>query len=469
MRRTRGISLLLLLLGIGSLHAQQAGRYGHYEVYDTDLLPREEYAGRRSAGLSKLDSSSALLVRAADIRTRSNDVDYEFRQRNNMLYLTGVTEEKSALLLVPHGISVDGTSAREILFVQARNPSMETWTGITMGPDVAAQVTGIRLVLPYSRLGDILNDLLPAIDTLYYDGWLHGVEKEPLTGTLFAWDREMKKRLEGKAAKLQIRPAGSILNMMRVIKSPAEIALMRRAIDISVEAHRETIRHARPGMHEYELEAIMEYNFKRLGAEEPGYPSIVGSGSNSCILHYESNRRQTEPGNMIVMDCGAEYHGYSADVTRTIPIGGKFSPEQRAIYDLVLDAQKEAIGLCRVGASFQDPHRKAVEIIGSGLVKLGIISDESEYMKYFMHGTSHFLGMDVHDVGDMSVPLASGMVMTVEPGIYIAPGSPCDPKWWGIGVRIEDDILVTNDGPVNLSGKLERGAEEIERLMGGNP
>jgi Xaa-Pro aminopeptidase len=338
-----------------------------------------------------------------------------------------------------------------------------------MGPDVAAQVTGIRLVLPYSRLGDILNDLLPAIDTLYYDGWLHGMEKEPLTGTLFAWDREMRKRLEGKAAKLQIRPAGSILNTMRVIKSPAEIALMRRAIDISIEAHRETIRHARPGMHEYELEAIMEYNFKRLGAEEPGYPSIVGSGPNSCILHYESNRRQTEPGNMIVMDCGAEYHGYSADVTRTIPIGGKFSPEQRAIYDLVLDAQEEAIRLCKVGASFQDPHRKAVGIIGSGLVKLGIISDESEYMKYFMHGTSHFLGMDVHDVGDMSVPLASGMVMTVEPGIYIAPGSPCDPKWWGIGVRIEDDILVTNDGPVNLSGKLERSAEEIERLMGGKP
>jgi Xaa-Pro aminopeptidase len=461
--------LAFVLLSSVPLYAQQAGRYEHYDIYDTDLFPVTEYATRRATALSNIGRSSAMLVRAADSRVRSNDVDYEFRQRNNMLYLTGVTEQSSAILLVPGGVTVGGERVQQVLFVLDRNPMRESWTGILMGPQVAAQITGVKTVLRYSELNTVLDSLLPSLDTLYYDGWTRSMDREPLTGTTLVWEREMRKKLETKAPKLRVTSAGMIINPMRMVKSPAELAMMQRAIDITVEAHRETIRRAKAGMHEYELEAIMEYHFHRLGAEEPGYPSIVGSGPNSCVLHYETSRRKTEQGNTVVMDCGAEYHGYSADVTRTVPMGGKFSPEQRAIYNLVLKAADSAITLCRVGNSFRTPHQKAVEIIGNGLVQLGIIKDRSEYANYFMHGTSHFLGMDVHDVGDMMVPLQPGVVMTIEPGIYIAPGSDCDPKWWDIGVRIEDDIQITKDGPVNMSGKLERTAEEIEKLMGETP
>lgn len=459
------IRMLALLVLAVPLAAQEPGRYGHYDVHDTDLLPRSEFAARRAAVLRMLDSTSAMLVRSVEERTRSNDVSFPFRQRNSMLYLTGVEETESALLLVPQGVRVDGNIVRELLFVAPRNPRMELWLGVRMGPEVAPSVTGIPVVLSYTRLRGILDSLLPSLHMLYYDGWLHGSETEPLTGTTRIWDREMKKDLGPRAAHLQVQHAGMIIDSMRVIKSPAEVELLRRAVEISMEAHRETIRNARPGMHEYELEAVMESEFLRRGSESPGYPSIVGSGPNTCILHYESNRRRTEPGDLVLMDCGAEYHGYSADITRTFPVSGTFTPEQRAIYEIVAEAQREAIDACRAGNSFLLPHRKAVRVIAAGLVRLGIIHDEAEYIKHFMHGTSHFLGLDVHDVGNVHGRLRPGMVMTVEPGIYIAAGSDCDPKWWNIGVRIEDDVVITDDDPLNLSAGLAHTADEIEQLM----
>jgi Xaa-Pro aminopeptidase len=444
--------------------AQSAGRYGAYEIYDRDLPPLSEYAERRAAVLARLDSSSAMLVRSAEEQTRSNDVEYEFHQRSNMLYLTGDPEQQSALLLVPRGLSIDGKKAATVLFVGERDPIMETFNGKMMGPQVASQVTGIATVLPWSRLRGVLDTLLPKLSTIYYDGWLHGLDQEPLTGTLLAWDREMMKNLAAKFPQLQVKAAGLILNEMRLVKSPVELALLRKAIDISVEGHRATLRQAAPGMHEYELEAIMEYSFRRLGAEDPGYPSIVGSGPNSCILHYSTNRRQTQPGEVVLMDCGAEYHGYSADVTRTFPIGGTFTPEQREIYTLVYEAQTAGIAACRAGNDFRAPGKSATEIIAAGLVRLGIIKEPREVRRYFMHGTSHYIGLDVHDVGAFGL-LKPNEVLTVEPGIYIPAGSPCDPKWWNIGVRIEDDILVTDDAPVNLSGALARSADEVEAAM----
>lgn len=456
---------LLAVLLCGSAQAQEGGLYGHYNVYDSDLLPRSEYAGRRQAVLAKLQGKNGMLLRSAEVRNRSNDVDYEFRQRNNLLYLTGVTETESALLLVPGGVEVDGQRSREILFVAKRNPSKEVWTGILMGPDVAAQVTGIPVVLPYSRLQEILRKVLPTLDTLYYDDWVLDQQVEPLTGEKVLWHDVAGEPLAAVAPKLRVLHAGKILNGMRVIKSAAEIALMQKAIDISIEGHRETMRSAKPEMYEYQFEGVMESVFHRLGAEEPGYPSIVGSGPNTCILHYETNRRQSKPGELVLMDCGAEYHGYSADITRTFPVSGTFTDEQRAIYNLVLQAQTVGIAECKVGAAFFDPHKKAAGVIARGLVKLGVMKEGDDVSKYFMHGTSHFLGMDVHDVSN-SWTLTPGMVLTVEPGIYIAAGSPCDPKWWNIGVRIEDDILVTEKGPVNLSGKLERTAEDIEKMVG---
>lgn len=448
----------------GSASAQAAGRYDHYEVYDTDLLPSAEYAARRARVLEHLTSGAAMLVRSADVRNRSADVDYEYRQRNSMLYLTGVTEESSALLLAPRGVMVRGKRVKEVLFVNERNPKREIWNGIRMGPDAAAKVTGIATVLPYSDLNDVLDSMLGSTTTLYYDAWAQRDPREPLTGTVYAWETEMVGRLKGRFPGLTVRRAADLLSDMRMVKSAAEIELMRKAAEISVVAHRETIRAAVPGVHEYELEATMEYHFRRQGAEEPGYPSIVGSGPNTCILHYETNRRRTAPGDLVLMDCGAEYHGYSADVTRTFPVSGTFTPEQRAIYDLVLQAQIAGIDVCRAGNNFQAAHRVAVDIISAGLVRLGIITSPEQYRTYFMHGTSHFLGLDVHDVGTPGT-LKPGMVLTVEPGVYIAAGSPCDRKWWNIGVRIEDDILVTDADPVNLSGGLERAPEAIEALM----
>ena len=471
MSRTRFVFPSFALLIFNSLlfvpvaPAQEGGTYEHYQVYDADLFPRSEYAARRERVLETLEPGTAMLIRSADVRNRSNDVDYEFRQRNNLLYLSGMTETRSALLLVPDGVKVDGERVKEILFVAERNPSHEIWEGIRMGPEVASQVTGVGTVLPYDELSDLLDDLLPTIETLYYDNWAFEKAGEPFFEGGIDWPESVLGSMKSEGLDLEIADAGKILNGMRAIKSEAEIAMLQKAVDISAEGHRETMRQAQPGMAEYEFEATMEYTFRRLGAEDPGYPSIVGSGPNTCILHYSTNRRKSREGELVLMDCGAEYHGYSADITRTFPVSGTFTPEQRAIYDLVLEAQTEAIGECKVGKEFWDPHAKAARIIASGLVRLGIMKQGDDVRRYFMHGTSHFLGMDVHDVAD-SYKLQSGMVLTVEPGIYIPEGSKCDPKWWNIGVRIEDDILVTEEGPVNLSAGLERTADEIEGLVG---
>ena len=465
MLKTLSLLCLLVFGTLADLPAQQKGRYGHYDVYDPDLLPREEYASRRAAVLSALDSSGAMFLRSAEPLIRSNDVEFEFRQRNNFLYMSGVTENQSALLLVPRGVSIGGERVREILFVTPRDPKSEMWTGTRLGTEVAPEVTGIRTVLPISRMRGILDSLLPTLTVLYYDGWRAGRTEEPLTGTRVDLEKEARRDISEKNAKLRLRPAGEIVHRMRLVKSPAEIALMKRAVDISMNGHRAAIRAGHPGIHEYELEAIMEYEFRKGGAEDPGYPSIVGSGPNTCILHYQTSRRQTMPGDLVVMDCGAEYHGYSADLTRTFPVNGTFSPEQREIYNLVLEAQDAAIALCAPGNAFFDPHVEAMRIITDGLIRLGIITERSQASRYFPHGTSHWIGLDVHDVGGSMVKLEHGMLLTVEPGIYIPEGSPCDRRWWNIGVRIEDDILVTSNGPVNLSAQLARTADEVEALM----
>ncbi len=257
---------------------------------------------------------------------------------------------------------------------------------------------------------------------------------------------------------------GSRLGALRTVKTEAELVLLRRAIDITAEAHREAMRALRPGMHEYEVEALVEYVFHRNGAEHPGFPSIIGSGENSVILHYETNRRRMQGGDVVVMDIGAEYHGYSADVTRTVPVNGRFTPEQRAIYEIVLRAQEAGIAAARAGAPFGEVHRAAARVVAEGLRELSLITDDQEVRRFFMHGTSHYLGLYVHDVGTGG-PLLPGTVITVEPGIYIAPADDVDPRWWNIGVRIEDDVLITEAGPEILSAGAPRSVGEIEALM----
>ena len=254
------------------------------------------------------------------------------------------------------------------------------------------------------------------------------------------------------------------MGRLREIKSEEELFLMRKAISITCEAQIELIKALEPKMTEFQSEAIIEYVFKTNGAEYPGFPSILGSGENSCVLHYNTNRKTMTGDNLLVSDVGAEYHGYTADVTRTIPVDGHFSKEQKIIYDIVLKAQLAGIKKCKAGNSFWDPNVAATSVVSQELQKLGIIRSPIGVRKYFMHGTSHYLGLDVHDVGTY-LPLKANSVITVEPGIYIPEGSPCDKKWWNIGVRIEDDVLITKDEPEVLSDCIPKTTEAIEKLM----
>jgi Xaa-Pro aminopeptidase len=287
----------------------------------------------------------------------------------------------------------------------------------------------------------------------------------PLAGKNVYANSEIRKWAKERNPNLVVSQRLSGLAAFREVKDTAELRLMQRAIDISIEGHYAMMRGARPGMKEYELEALMEYHFKRGGAEDVGYASIVGSGYNACILHYSTNRRPTTKGDLVLADCGAEYHGYTADITRTFPMNGKFSREQRLLYNVVLEAQDSGIAASRVGESFREPHNAAKRVIARRLMELGVITKLEQLGKYFMHGTSHYLGLDVHDPGSYG-PLKANSVITVEPGIYIPEGSDCDRKWWNIGIRIEDDILITPNGPVNMSGKLVRTADEIEAIVG---
>jgi len=276
-----------------------------------------------------------------------------------------------------------------------------------------------------------------------------------------AWTAERARILDGVADGTSLR---ATLSDLRAIKTDEEMGPLRRAIDVTAAAQREAMRSIEPGMAEYEVEALIEYVFARNGSEAPGFASIVGSGENATVLHYETNRRRMEAGDLVVMDIGAEVHGYSADVTRTVPVDGTFSDEQRTIYELVLRAQEAGIEATRAGRGFRDPHQAAAQVIVEGLTALGLIDDPSGVRRFFMHGTSHYLGLDVHDVGSYGA-LRPGEVITVEPGIYIAPAEDVDPKWWNIGVRIEDDVLVTDGDPVVLSAGAPRDVAAIEALM----
>lgn len=460
-------TLPFVLLSALPLASQEAGTYEHYVVHDTDNFPVTEYAARRGAILERLQPGEGVLLMSAPKVTRSHDIEYDYRQRSNLLYTTGITENHAALLLVRDGVDLGDTTVHEILFVAERVRTHEVWEGVKMGPEVASRLTGVAHVRGYGQIGRTLHRLLPRIGTLF-------VEEE--NGSPF----RRRDTLEVVATALPtviepdslhrtlpvLRNAALHLNPLREIKSPAELAMMQRAIDVTIEGHRRAMRAAGPGVAEYELEAAMEYAFLAGGAEGPAYPSIVGSGPNSCILHYSASRRRTAPGDLVLMDCGAEYRGYAADITRTFPVSGRFTPEQREIYELVLAAQNAGIDACRAGREFIDPHRAAQKVIADGLLRLGIIASAGEARSYTLHFTSHLLGLDVHDVG-VRRTLEPGMVLTVEPGVYIPEGSPCDPKWWNIGVRIEDDVLVTDREPVNMSGELERSVEEIEGVVRG--
>ncbi|MDP4200839.1 MAG: aminopeptidase P N-terminal domain-containing protein [Bacteroidota bacterium] len=459
--------LQFLLLVPGMSIAQDLGHevsldtLHKYGLYDVDRLPPSFHANRRKCVLDSMAPHSVAVLLSTREKVRSNDIDYEFHEDPNFYYLTGCLEPKSALILSKDPISVAGHGVHEILFVQQRDPKQETWTGKRLGPEGALAVLRPESALPIDSLNDYLQRLLPHSDSLYYRPIGLKPESDPV---YMSAPNESMPSVENPYKVITSTRLSKVLAELREVKMPEELRLMRRAIAISNEAHNAVIRKARPGWYEYQIQGLAESIFTENGAEYTAYPCIVGSGPNSTILHYETNRRQTQPGDFIEMDMGAEYHGYAADVTRSFPISGQFTPEQRTIYSLVLEAQDSGIQACQAGAAFWAAHFAARRVIVRGLLRLGIIKDSNEYRQYFMHGTSHYLGLDVHDAGTGG-PLRSGNVLTVEPGIYIPEGSPCDRKWWNIGCRIEDDILITPTGPEILSRNSPRTIPELERLM----
>ena len=454
------VFIILILLISNLVSGQERSSYR----YENDFIPSDFYKGCRSELRTQMPDSSIAIFFSSPVRNRSNDTDYPFHQHPQFYYLTGFTEANSLLLIFKSPFSIAGKSTDEILFIPPRVKEREIWHGRMAAIDDAKNITGIQTVF-----------FSPAFDTIS----LHATDFSkvlylPLPSGIVDDRRDssdLYDQVEIFKSKFSYPPSNGdsyllskILKRMREVKKPVEINLLEKAITISCEGHREMMKALKPGMSEYQVQAVGEYVFKNKGAEDVGYPSICGGGENSCILHYETNRKPLKEGELLLLDMAAEYHGYSADVTRTLPVNGTFSNEQKIIYQLVLKAQDSAFSQCKPGNNFQDPHHAAAEIIKKGLLNLGIIKEEEDYKTYFMHGTSHYLGLDVHDAGTGN-KLSKGNVITVEPGIYIPVNSNCDPKWWNIGVRIEDDVLITANGYENLSGSCPSKVEDIEKLM----
>ncbi|MBI3509676.1 MAG: aminopeptidase P family protein [Bacteroidetes bacterium] len=458
MKKTAIIPALLFLLFCFSSFS----RISNYS-YESDLLSADFHKGRRDALRKLMPENSAAVIFSNKELIRSNDVEFDFHQDPDMYYLSGYMEPNSALVIFKEPQRFDSIITNEILFVQERDPAQEVWTGRMLGVEAASKTLGIKNVLSdkefskfnfgWKRFVNVLS--LPLRDL--------SVEKNEPLGSQSEMENSFQAQLSSNGNRGGEQLTGMLLQL-RKVKQPAELQLLKRAIDITDSGHIELMKALQPDMTEYQVQAIVEYEFKKRGAEYEGYPSICGSGENSCILHYTSNRRAFTGNELIVVDAGAEYHGYSADVTRTLPVNGKFSPEQKLIYEIVLAAQEAGIKKCMAGNDFHDPHKAAVKVIQDGLMKLGIISSPEQFDLYFMHGTSHHIGLDVHDA-DYEGKLVANNIITVEPGIYIPEGSPCDKKWWNIGVRIEDDVLITNGVPDVLSEAVPKKVEEIEKMM----
>lgn len=430
-----------------------------------------EFVKRRKQLMSVMGSDSMAILPAAPLRIRNRDVEHVYRQDSDFYYLTGFGEAEAVAVLMP------GHRSRYILFCRERDPAKAAWDGDLAGPEGAVEHFGADDAYPISDIDDILPGLLEKCERVYYTMGAHPEFDQNLIG----WINGLRTSGQrGAHAPEELIALTHHLHEMRLFKSPAEVSAMRKAAKIAAGAHQRAMRLTRPGLHEYTIEAEYLHEFRRHDAV-PSYPPIVGGGANACVLHYRANNARLADGDLLLVDAGCEYDYYASDVTRTWPVNGTFTEPQRAIYQIVLDAQQAAIDQVRVGNHWNDPHEAAVRKITTGLIKIGLlkgtpaklIRDEA-YKKFFFHRTGHWIGMDVHDVGDYKVDdqwrvLEPGMVMTVEPGIYIAPGTRGVPKkWHGIGVRIEDDVLITKKGPEILSGGLPSDPDQVEALASEN-
>ena len=412
--------------------------------------------------------SVAIIPGAHDTR-RSNDTHYRFRQDSDFFYLTGFEEPDSLAVIRPE------KDPKYTLFVRPRDPEREIWDGRRAGIEGAMSDFGALEAFPIAEFDSKLFEYLDGADILYYR---LGVDRD--------LDEKIVKEI-GRMRSLNRKPIhpphtiidpATIVHELRVVKSADELEIMQAAADIAAEAHVEAMKAVRPGMQEYQIEALIEQVFRRHGSAGPAYTSIVGGGPNATVLHYINNDGELRDGDLLLLDAGAEYKGYASDITRTFPINGRYTKPQREIYDLVLKAQMSCVEMVRPGVTHDQLKRHSIEVLTEGMVELGLLEGkpeelikEKKYEKFYMHGLGHMLGIDVHDVGryyygEESRALEPGVVMTVEPGVYIAPDTKDVPeKYLGIGVRIEDDVLCTSDGPKVLTTKVPKHAEEIESLM----
>ena len=489
----------------------------------TDYLTPAFHAGRRQALRDLMPANSVAVIFSYPAAVFSRDVDYVYHPNPDLYYFSGYTEANSVLLIFKEMQSSGDSSYNEIFFVQHRDPVAEQWTGRRLGVEGVKSTLGFKRVynseefgshLPDLRKFNIVYDELPdtygayAVGSLQYlvnsfleksgvspinksisdfldlvyrygkpsnisrilnrikpiantepfksDSLIQALISNPDSLTIYRVKEQYKARNSGPVSFL------TYTNQLRGIKLPEELGLIKKSVEISSVAHAEAMKAVNPQMSERELEGIMLWVHKKYGAEDEGYPPIVGAGANGCILHYEENSALEVKNQLVLMDVGAMYHGYSADVTRTFPANGKFTDDQKAIYQIVYDAQETAFKLCREGISFDSLEAATTQVLAAGLLKLGLIKEPKEVKKYYPHGMSHHLGLDVHDKGTYE-KLKENMVITVEPGIYIPAGSPCDKKWWNIGVRIEDDVIVGKEGCTLLSGDAPRKWQEIEK------
>lgn len=498
------------------------------QSYFEDGLTAEWHKERREKLRELMPANSVAVFFNNPVKNRTNDVDYVYHPNTDFFYLTGFREPNAVLVIFSEAREVNGKMSNELIFLQNRDPQAEMWNGKRLGvegmmselgfedamlnSEFAAKSginpQGFDKILTFSLSEAIeesssnraliqmvedfktataypeeLNEVSAQVYRLIKNSDLETSDRvvqmldrysrqypemmnDPLISSFMNAETPEKRMVvkdEMPEQKLDITSLASMMAALREVKTPEEVALLKKAVKISAIGQVEVMKAAKVGMTEREIQGVHEFIYKRYGAEELGYPSIVGGGNNGCILHYIENDKRDLNDRLLLMDLGAEWRGYTADVTRTIPINGKFNEEEKAIYELVYQAQEAGIALSKPGATFQEIDAAGRKIINDGLAELGIIKKGASHL-YFPHGTSHHIGLDVHDRGTRD-PLKEGVVFTIEPGIYIPEGSDCDPKWWGIAVRIEDDILVTSDGAVNLSGDAPRTVAAIEEMM----
>jgi Xaa-Pro aminopeptidase len=444
----------------------------------SDFLDKEFHRERRAELRKSLPANSVAVFFANSVRNRSNDVDYVFHQDPDFYYLTGYKEPNAILFVFKEKqTAANGQGYDEILFVQPRDAMRELWEGRRLGDAGTKERLGFEQVFNNVEFQKYNVDFTKFDQILFFDFKNDVRDDGEDPADLFDLIQQFKVKVDYPSAagtvvnreprknNLNTSDLATIMDNLRGIKTEEELDMIRRAVQISCAGQVEVMKAMKPGMSEREVQGIHEFVFKKYQAEDVGYPSIVGGGHNGCILHYIDNYKpDITSRELVLMDLGAEYHGYTADITRTIPANGKFSPEQKQIYDLVLKAQEEAMKICKPGTTFAQLTLITKQVVNRGLKELGIIKEENEPHLYYPHGCCHHIGLDVHDRGEYDV-LKENMVITIEPGIYIPENADCDKRWWGIAVRIEDDFLITRDGNEHLSASAPRKPEDIEATM----